>query len=255
MKTRVLVVAGVLTAGVALLVVSWPSSPGALERDVRDLPGVVSVVAREADGDDAIPFTNIPKEVRVVMAVSSTADEILDVVSAYDDEGDNLNGVEIRFEGHPRVRFYGNDASRAMVDDVVAARDDPGVRRYQMTGSAQGFWLQEKVTPRPLAELVAAMEQKRSIPGSEDVDVYTALGRGVTWDPLNDDLEVTQARIDLALAMDEHVPLEGAAIGGRGPLALFVDEADVARAAAYVERHRTAKVRRVLINPTGEPPW
>ncbi|TCJ21582.1 hypothetical protein [Nocardioides jejuensis] len=254
MKLRVLAAIAVLVALLGLLA-RCPTSAGQLESDVRDLPGVLAVSAGEAEGDDAIPFMNIPKEVQVRMTASSTADQVFDVVSAYDDEGKNLNGVQITFRGRPHVAFYGQNVSHAMINDVVAARDDPGVRSYQMTGSADGFWLQMTVTPRPLAELVAAMEQRRAIPGSEDIDVSTALGRGVIWDPLNDNLAVTRARIDFALEMDEHVPLAGAAIGGRGPLALFVEDAQLSRAIAYVKRHRTAEMRRVLINPHGDPPW
>lgn len=254
MKTRALVVIAVLTA-LAGVLAACRSSQGELEADVRNLPGVVSVVASEADGDDAVPFQNIPKGVRVVMTEDASAYQILDVVSAYDDEGDNLNGVEVTFEDRPRIAFYGKAASQAMIDDLVAARDDHSVQRYQMTGSDQGFWLQTRLDPRPLAELVAAIEQKRAIPGAQDVDVSTGLGRGVVWDPLNDDLAVTRARINFALAMERHVLVRGASISGRGALALFVDDADVPRATVFVERHRTKQVGRVLINPKGEPPW
>lgn len=254
MWKRALVVMATLGALFALLA-ACPTTADQLESDVRELRGVASVAAGEAEGDDAIPFQNIPKEVRVVMKPTATARQVLDVVRAYDDEGDNLNGVEIRFKGRRGVRFYGKNASRAMIEDVVEARDDHGVRHYQMSGSADGFWLQMTVTPRPLAELVAAMEQRREIAGSEDVGVSTALGRGVIWDPINDNLDVTQARIDFALAMEKHVPLTGAWIGGRGPLVLFVEDAERARAAAYVEQHRTARLKKVLVNPVGEPPW
>lgn len=231
------------------------SSPGELEADVRNLPGVVSVMASEADGDDAIPFQNIPKEVRVVMTEDASADQILGVLSAYDDEGSNLNGVEITFKARPRIAFYGNYPSPAMIDDLVASRDDHSVQRYQMTGSSQGFWLQARLDPRPLAELIAVMERKRAIPGAEDIAVSTGPGRGVIWDPLNDDLAVTRARIKFALAMDKQITLRGASISGRGALALFVDDFDVPRATAFVERHRTKQLKRVLVNPTGDPPW
>jgi hypothetical protein len=254
MKKAILAVA--VFALLVFALVSCPTSEASLKKDAQGMPGVVSAEAFEAEGDDAIPFQNIPKEVRVVMSRDATAAEILDLVAKYDDEGDNLNGVEVVFQGdRHRVAFYGEHASAAMVEDLMSAYRDPAVRSYQLSGSRAGFWVDERREPTPLPELVAAADHKFKIAGADAVYVSAGRRLGVSLDPENGDMSVTRARIAFTLELSKQVPLTGAAIDGRDSLVLFVAPADLARTERWVRAHPSTKVGDVKVNPSGPPPW
>ncbi|HSX67606.1 hypothetical protein [Nocardioides sp.] len=254
MKKVILAIA--VLALVALALASCPTSQGSLKKDAQGMPGVVSAEAFEAEGDDAIPFQNIPKEVRVVISRHATAAEILNVVAKYDDEGDNLNGVEVVFQGdRHRVAFYGDHASTAMIEDFASAYHDPAVTSYQMTGSRTGFWVDERRESTSLPELVATAERKFKIAGADAVYVSAGRRLGVSLDPGNGDVSVARARIAFALDLLKRVPLTGAVIDGRDSLVLFVAPTDLVRTERWVRSHASTQVGDVKVNPKGPSPW
>lgn len=253
--------------GVAMVcsVSACGSSSEELEARAEDLPAVVSVTASEVEGDDALPWHHIPQDVRVVMEGSSTAAEVVEVAEAFkrDVARKNVMVLEIRLEatGH-RTVFVGTDLSPAMADRLVAAQADPRLSHYLMHGRDGNYWVEAQFArPARLAEVAALVEEQVVHSGVESISaVYGRPGRArqvaVIWDLQNDNTDVTQARLELALAVDQQIGLKWVAVGG-GPsaLALFVAPEDVARTVAFVDAHRTELVRRVVVNPKGLPPY
>lgn len=250
-------------AGACALSACAASAQG-LEDRARNLPAVVSATASEAEGDDALPWQDIPEDVQVVMEGSSTASEVVEVARAFERDiaRKDVAALEIRLEspGHSTV-FRGAHLSPAMADRLVAAQGDPRLSSYLMNGRDGTYWVEAQLArPARLAEVAAVVEEQRVHSGVESVQaVYGRRGRArqvtVIWDPQNEDTDVTQARLELALAVDHHIGLEWVIVSGRGALALFVAPEDVDRTSAFVDAHRTELVRRVAINPKGAPPY
>ena len=255
----------------ALVGVAWvcavsacaPSSEG-LEDRARSLPAVVTATASEVEGDDALPWQNIPEDVQVVMEGSSTASEVVEVAEAFkrDIARKNVAALEIRLEspGHSTV-FIGADLSPEMADRLVAAQADPRLSHYLMNGRGGNYWVEAQFArPARLAEVAAVVEEQRVHSGVESVQATYGRPGGarqvtVIWDPQNEDTDVTQARLELALAVDRHIGLNWVIVSGRTALALFVAPADVDRTLAFVAAHRTGLVGRVAVKPKGSPPF
>ncbi len=174
----------------------------------------------------------------------------------------NVMVLEIRLEapGH-RTVFMGADLTPAMAARLIDAQADPRLSQYLMNGRGASYWVDAQLArPARLADVAAFVKEQRVHSGVESVQAGygrpgTARQVVVIWDPQNENTDITEARLELALAVDQLIGLEWVGVSGRGALAMFVAPEDVDRTLAFVDANRTELVGRVAINPKGPPPY
>lgn len=175
-------------AAVVLVVGLWwwlrdvlPPSLRTLEHRASDLAGVAHVDVEEPEGDDAIPFQHFLNEVTVTMDGNATADQVKDVLHAYDDDIDDgdVGSVELTVPGAGGARAtlrLGQEVhvDDAAVDEVVDAVGDPQVRSYVREVSPGGrSTLTVTLRQTSLRDAVAYAEQFADGPPVRAVDVVS----------------------------------------------------------------------------------
>ena len=220
-------------------------TPRMLENAVVGMPGVIRVEAAEASGDDGIPFQRIPKRIDVLMSADSSEAEVLAVYDALEDaiaSGD-VQSVELRLYD-PRVVTLstgeGIRATEAMAEDLVAAVRDDAVLRYRREAHPVLPGVSITLAPTGFENVVRRADLYRDRPEIELVEVSSG-DFSLTRDTVNEDLARTDARQRFVQQVARRFRLTGADVGGRGPLDLFADPADLAALRRFVEGPHTPR--------------
>lgn len=233
------------------------TSPGSLEKAVRDEPGVIKVDARESDGDDGIPFAKVPKHVTILMDADASATQIMAVFDAYDgdiDDGD-VEGIEVVLDGPKRATLStgeGIHAAHLMAQELVEAQDDSDVIEYRREAHPvlPGVYL--TLVPLEFDEVVSLADRYRNTEGIEYVQLVSG-GFLLIRDEVDEDLTITEARERFVQRANLRFRLTGAVIAGRGPLKLFVAPAQRHALQEYVDNNAaTRTLGRIIVRATAQ---
>ncbi|MBB6628112.1 hypothetical protein H5V45_12355 [Nocardioides sp. KIGAM211] len=221
----------VATATASALLVACSTSPASLERATADLPGVVRVRAQENDGDDDIPFAEIPKYLTITMTADASAAQVMDVFDAYGGEIDDgsVESVEVTLEGSRHATLAtgaGIHADRTMVDDLVAAQRDAGVVRFRREAYPvlpnASIRLDDTAT---LDEVVAVADRYAALEEIEAFDVAAGPYR-LSLDTANGSTRLYEERMRLTRRLAARFRLLGVEVSSDGPMEIAVAASD-----------------------------
>lgn len=214
-----------------------------MEAVAADLAGVMSVRASQEPGD-GLPFvTQFPADVRVTMEERSTEGEILDVTASYDEEVEDgdVERLSVVLQGEPRATLTASGgviASAEMVQDLLAARDDPALVRYQLEASPLGRSVEVSLASGALDEVVAAVAGYRQDDDVTRVTVrsghFTLSVDDTTWE-----VDLSDERVRLIRDVHERFGLHEAVVAYPDSMGLWVDAADVTSVRRLVDSRRT----------------
>ncbi|WP_395659981.1 hypothetical protein [Nocardioides sp.] len=244
---------------VCVVAAACSTSPTQLEDAVDDKPGVLSVSVERADGDDALPFQRVPNYVTVRMAGDATAEQVRDVLHAYDDDIDDgdVGSVDVVLDGPKHATLSvgeGIHVADEVVDDLVAAQTDTTVATYLREAYPVLPSVHITVPATNFAGVQAVADRYQVVKdadGSDAVEnVEVVSGRFLLIrDAGNEDLTITTSREDLVEKVADRFTLLGAAVGGRGPLELWAAPVDVRAVSRMADRVAGPRVGNVVVRP------
>ena len=233
-----------LAVAVALALAGCSTPTETLESTIKDKPGVIRVVATEADGDDDLLFQSPPKSVKVRMEEDATASQVLAVFAAFKShvESDEVSGVQVVLDGPKRVTLVtgaGTHATATMSRDLVAAQHDSDITQYRRQADPVLPSVELTLVPLDLEAVVAVANRYRD---ADEIDLVEVLSGGFTLirDEVNEDLAFTDARERFVRRVNLRFDLTGAVIAGRGPLRVFVAPGHLAALREYVRSNLPA---------------
>lgn len=237
---------------------SCAASTEGLELAVSDKPGVLSVQAQEASGDDMLPFMHIPKFVTVHMSRDATTDQVMAVFDAYDDDidDDDVAGIDVILAGTKQATLStGEDvhATHRMAEDLIEAQNNTHVTEYVREAYPAMPGVKVTLASTDFAHLAAAAGRYRNDDDVQVIDISSA-HFSLHQDKDEDDARLIGARERLAHRVASQFHLHGASVSDGGPLELIVSKADVAAVRRLVDETPGAKLAgdiRVGTSPRG----
>jgi hypothetical protein len=238
------------------LLAACSTSPESLEAAAKGKPGVVSVVARENEGDDAIPFEKIPKTTEIVMEPDATVALLLAVFDEYDGEVDDgdVEGITVALGDSNRATLStgeGIHATDRMLEELVEAGHDDEVIGYRREAFPVVPSVSLTLVPVGFNEFVSVADRFRNLEGIDDVGVHSGAFVFV-WN-IDGDQARFAARQQLAQMVDHRFGLTGAVVSGRGPLKLLVAPDDREAVGRCVARTPSPMVGKVIVGAKVQP--
>lgn len=243
-----------LVATTVLLLAGCSPSTRSLENAVEDKPGVISVEATEAEGDDGFPGQKIPKQISVVMDADASAGQVMAVFEEFEDDvdDDDVEFVEVTLDGPKQAALATGEGMRAadrMAEDLIDAQHDDDVLHYRRQAYPVLPSVEITLVPLDLDQVIAVADHYRDAEGIELVQVISG-DFVLIRDEVNEDLAFTDARERFVRRANLEFRLTGAVIAGRGPLRLQVAPSEAAALRAYVRDNvPPGSLGRVVVNP------
>lgn len=216
-------------------------------------PSVVDVVVEpDAADDGAGPLSAASHHVRAVMRADATAEEVMALFDAYDDqvEAGDVVSVSVTLEGATGASLAsgeGVEVSLREVEDLVRAQADPVVTSYLLQDYPDLPLVQVGLAPVSFAEVVSVADRYLLLDDLESVTVSSG-DLVLRREAVDGSAERVAAREAAVLAVAERFDLLGADVSGRGPdLEVDVAEGQEAAARRFLARTATDDVGRVVV--------